>query len=257
MALSLIQLLLAVFAIYSALEFSEDLKLVIPLLCLIGMLVVSRFEKRRSEGETARKAFLQLEIDKVSKKESTAIKDQDFFIIESLLWPKSELLLIDTVHSIFKDLGFQISTGVDYQSVDRIVRNPQTQTAFGLQILMSEGELEGNHPKISRALQFEKEKKKKEKSLIIASTHIHLPLSERTTVNHISKEVGSFLNRHHMSLITTHHLYELWQKAKGGEIDIFDFFEKIYTHSGVTFPLQGTKNSHSPLFDLPILNTKI
>ena len=257
MMLGLIQLLFAVFAIYSALEFPEDLKLVIPLLCLIGMLVVGRVEKRKSENQTARKAFLQSEIDKVSKKESTAIKDQDFFIIESLLWPKSELLLIDTVHSIFKDLGFQVSTGIDYQSVDRIVRIPQTQTAFGLQILMSEGELEGNHPKISRALQFEKEKGKKEKSLIIASTHIHLPLSERTTVSHISKEVSSFLNRHHMSLITTHHLYELWQKAKGGEIDIFDFFGKIYSHSGETFPLQGATNSHSPLFDLPVLNPKI
>jgi hypothetical protein len=257
MMLGLIQLLLAVFAIYSALEFPEGLKLVIPLFCLIGMFAVSRAERRKSENKTARKSFLQAEIDKVSKKESTAIKDQDFFIIESLLWPKSELLLIDTVHSIFKDLGFQISTGVDYQSVDRIVRIPQTQAVFGLQILMSEGELEGNHPKISRALQFEKEKRKKEKSLIIASTHIHLPLSERTTVSHISKEVGSFLNRHNMSLITTHHLYELWQKAKGGEIDIFDFFEKIYSHSGETFPLQGTANSHSPLFDLPVLNPKV
>lgn len=249
--LGLFQLLLAVFAIYSALNFQEELKLAVPLGCLIMMLVVSRFEKRKSEKKSERKIFLESEMDKASKKESMAIKDQDFFTIDSLLWPKSELLLIDVVHSIFKDLGFKISAGINYQSVDRIVKIPETQMAFGVQILMSEGEVEGNHPKINRALQFEKEKRENEKSLIVASTHIHLPLSERSQVSHISKEMSHFLNRHNMSLITTHHLYELWQKAKRGEIDIFGFFERVYSHSGGTFSLKGATNSHPPLFDLP------
>ena len=249
--LGIVQLLLAAFAIYSALKFPEELKLFIPLGCLIAMLIVSRVEKRKSENQTARKSFLQSEIYKATKKESTAIKDQDYSIIESLLWPKSELLLIDTVHSIFKDLGFKISTGVNYQSVDRVVKIPETRAAFGVQILMSEGEVEGSHPKINRALQFEKEKREDEKSLIIASTHIRLPLSERGQVSHISKEVSHFLSRHNMSLITTHHLYDLWQKAKRGEIDIFGFFEQVYSHSSETFPLKGTSNSHSPLFNLP------
>jgi hypothetical protein len=249
--LGLLQLLLAIFAIYSTLRFPEELKLFVALGCLILMLFVSRFEKRKSEDATARMSFLQTEIDRVSKKESTAIKDQDFFTIDSLLWPKSELLLIDAVHSIFKDLGFKISAGVNYQFVDRIVKIPETHMAFGVQILMSEGEVEGNHPKISRALQFEKEKRENERSLIIASTHIHLPLSERSQLSHIPKELSHFLNRHNMSLITTHHLYELWQKAKGGEINIFAFFEKVYSHSGDTFPLRGTLNSRTPHFDLP------
>ena len=43
--LGLLQLLLAVFAIYSALKFPEELKLFIPLGCLVAMLVVSRIEK--------------------------------------------------------------------------------------------------------------------------------------------------------------------------------------------------------------------
>src|SRR5512143_1798343 len=108
--LGLLQLLLAVVAIYGALEFSDDLKLVVPLGCLIAMFVVSRIEKGRSEKRASRRSFLQSEMDKVSKKESMAIKDQDYSVVESLLWPKSELLLIDNVHSIFKDLGFKFST---------------------------------------------------------------------------------------------------------------------------------------------------
>ena len=250
--LGLLQLLLAAFAIYTALKFPEDLKLVVPLGCLVAMFVVSRIEKRKSEKESARRDFLQSEMDKASKKESTAIKDKDYSTVESLLWPKSELLLIDTVHSIFKDLGFKISTGVNYQSVDRIVKIPGTQTAFGVQILMSEGEVEGNHPKINRALQFEKEKKENEKSLIIAATHIHLPLSEMSQVTHLCKELSHFLSRHNMSFITTHHLYQLWQKAKGGEIDILSFFEHVYSHSNGNSPLKGASNSQPPSYNLPV-----
>jgi hypothetical protein len=250
--LGIVQLLLAVFAIISALEFSEELKLFIPLGCLIAMLVVSKIERRRSEQIAARKSFLDSEIDKAAKKESTAIKDQDFSTIELLLWPKSELLLTDTVHSIFKNLGFKVSTRVNYQFVDRIVKIPKSRIAFGVQILMSEGEVEENHPKINRALQFEKEKREDEKSLIIASTHIHLPLSERSQVSHISTELSHFLSRHNMSLITTHHLYDLWQKAKVGEIDIFGFFEQVYVHSSETFLSKVAANSNSPLFDIPI-----
>jgi len=250
--LGLLQLLLAAFGIYSALQFSEELKLTVPLVCLLAMLLVSRIERKTSEKKTERMSFLQSEMDKASKKDSTAIKEQDFFTIDSMLWPKSELLLIDAVHSIFKDLGFKISAGVNYQNVDRIVKIPETHIAFGVQILMSEGEVEGNHPKINRALQFEKEKRENEKSLIIASTHIRLPLSERGQLSHIPKELSHFLSRHNMSLITTHHLYELWQKAKGGEINIFGFFEKVYSHSGYTFSSKGTGNSHSPIVDLPI-----
>jgi len=248
--LGLIQLLLAVVAIYSALEFSEELKLFIPLGCLLGMFVVNRIEKRRSEKKTERKSFLQEEMDRAKKKESTAIRDQDFSVIESLLWPKSELLLIDTIHSIFKDLGFKVSAGIKYQSVDRILRIPETHAVFGVQVLMSEGEVEGNHPKINRALQFNKEKSESEKSLIIAATHTRLPLSEMGQVPHLSKELSHFLSRHNMSLITTHHLYELWQKAKGGEIDILSFFEHVYFHSNGASPLKGAANS--PSFNIPV-----
>ena len=148
------------------------------------------------------------------------------------------MLLIDTVHSIFKDLGFKISTGINYHSVDRIVRIPDTDKVFGVEIMMSMGEVEQNHPKLSRALQFEKEKRENEKTLIIASTHTHLPLSERDKVSDVSKELIDFMLRHSMSFITAHHLYALWQKAKSVEIEIFGVFEEIYAHRGGVFPLE-------------------
>jgi hypothetical protein len=88
--------------------------------------------------------------------------------------------------------------------------------------------------------------------LIIAATHVRLPLSEMNQVAHLCKELSHFLSRHNMSFITTHHLYQLWQKAKGGEIDILSFFEHVYSHSNGTSPLKGAINSHSPLFNPPV-----
>jgi hypothetical protein len=250
--LSLLQLLLAIFATYSAINFSEEQKLLVPLVCLFFMLLISRVDRANTEKKTERDSFLKSEIDKTMKKELPNIKDEDFSTIESLLWPKNELLLIDSVHSIFKGLGFRISAGINYHSVDRIVKIPNTQKVFGVEILMSESETEKSHPKLRRALEFEKEKKDDEKTLIIASTHIRLPLSERGQVKDISGELVDFLTQHNMSFMTTYHLYELWQKSKGGENDIFGVFQKLYSHSGGIFDLKETENSRPLSFELPI-----
>ena len=231
----LIQLLLAVVAIYSGLNFTGDMRLYVPLGCLIAMFIVGRLDTARFEKREARKSFLKSEMEKIFKKEASAIKEQDLFTMNSLLCPKGELVLTDAVHSIFKDLGFSVAVGGKYSSVDRIVRIPDTQFCFGLQILTSEGEVEKDHPKIKRALQFAEEKKRNEKTLIIASTHVHQPISERERLNEISTELRDFLAAYQMSLITTYSLYQLWEKAKSKEVDILDIFRRVYSHPGGIF----------------------
>jgi hypothetical protein len=228
----LLQLLLAVIAIYGALNLTEDMRLYVPLGCLISMFIVGRLDKARAENRDSRKKFLKSEMEKMFKKETAAIEEQDLFITNSLLSPKGELVLADAVHSVFKDLGFSVAAGGKYNSVDRIVRIPNTQLFFGLEILMSEVDVDKNHPKIKRALQFKKEKKGNEKTLIIASTHVHQPLSERERLNEISKELHEFLAGYQMSLITAYSLYQLWQKAKGREVDISNIFRRVYSHPG-------------------------
>lgn len=250
--LVLLQLFLAIFAIYGALTYEEEIRLIVPLVCLVFMFIVGRLEKGSAEKDRARKDFLKSEIDKISQKDSTTIKDQDFFTIETLLWPKNEMLLLDSVHAIFKDLGVLISPGIQYHSVDRLLKIPNTQKSFGLQVMMFEGEADRSHPKINRIFQFEKEKKENEKSLIIASTHIRLPIAERGEKSHITKELIDLLVRYNISFITAHHLYGLWQKAKRGEINILEFFQKIYSQGGEIYSRRGAEASFPPFPDLPI-----
>ncbi len=250
--LPFLQFLFAIFAIYSALNFGEQTKLLIPLVCLFAMLLISRMDKAKVDKQKERSGFLKEEMDKVINKESAANKDKDFFTIESLLWPKNELLLVDAVHSVFKDLGFKIFAGINYRSVDRIVKIPNTEKAFGVEIMMSEREANNSHPKLRRALEFEKEKREKEKTLMIVSTHIHLPLSERGQVKDISEDLVDFLTRHHISFITTYQLYELWQKSKGGENDALGVFQKLHSHSGGIFPLKENGDAHTFSLKQPV-----
>jgi len=231
----LLQLLLAVLAIYGALQFEGDTRLYVPLGCLLAMFIVGRLDKQRFDKKEARKNYLRSEMEKMAKKDSPAIKDQDFFVINSLLWPKGELVLMDAVHSVLKDLGCRVATGGKCNSVDRIIRIPDTQMCFGVEILMSEEDVAKNHPKIERALQFEREKKEKEKTLIIASTHLHHSISERERLNEISQDLHEFLAGCQITLITSYSLYQLWQKWKGGEINTLDVFQKMYSHPGGIF----------------------
>jgi hypothetical protein len=250
--LSVLQLLLAVFAIFSAISFSGDQKLLIPLACLFLMLLVSRVDRAKTVKKTEQDNLLKLDINEAVRKELANIKEEDLPTIESLLWPKNELLLIDAVHSIFKELGFKISTGVNYHSVDRIVKIPDTEKAFGVEILISENETKENHPKLRRALEFEKEKKRDEKTLLVVSTHIHLPLSERSRAKDISDDLVDFLIQHKMNFISTYQLYGLWQKAKEGKNDISGIFQKLYSQSGGIFQWKETGNASPRSFDLPV-----
>jgi hypothetical protein len=249
MVLSLLQLLFAVLAIYGALDLSGELRLLFPLGMLIAIFILGRIDKVSSQREQDRKDFLRNEMKKVGRKDTGAIREQNFFTIDSLLWPKNELLLVDAVHVVFKDLGFKVSGGVNYQSVDRIVKIPESSVTFGLEIMSSEAEAEKGHPKVDRALRFEKEKKEGEKTLVVASTHTRLPLAEKGRVNDLSKDLADLLSENRICFLTTYYLYHVWQKTKNGEIDIFDLFERIYSQPGGLFPPKGTFQWHFPPTD--------
>ena len=231
----LLQILLAVLAVYGAFHFKGDARLYVALACLITMFMIGRLDKERFEKKEARKKFLKSEMEKISRNDANVAKDQDLFIVNSLLWPKGELVLIDAVHFVLRDLGLRVSTGGKYSTVDRMASIPDSRMLFGVEMLLSDEHVEKNHPKIDRALQFEKEKRDHEKTLIIASTHIHHPLSERERLNEISIGLNEFLTGCQITLMTAYTLYQLWQKSKAGETDVHEVFKRLYTHRGGIF----------------------
>jgi len=235
---SLLQLLLAILAIVSVFNFPGEWKLYTPLACLVLMFIVGRLDKEKYEKKQARKDYVRAQLEKFHEQDLEVVRERESFITNSLLCPRGELILTEAVHSIFKGFGFTVSTPSKYQTVDRMVRIPDTQMMFGIEILMSEKDVEKNHPKINRALDFEKEKREKEKTLIIASTNVVIPIPERASSNEISKELDEFLNACRISLMTAKTFHELWIKSKAREIDIAEVFKKVYSHEGGVFAVK-------------------
>ena len=56
----LLQLLLALFAIYSALNFTGEMRLYVPLGCLMGMFVVGRLRQGKIREKRSAKEFLKI-----------------------------------------------------------------------------------------------------------------------------------------------------------------------------------------------------
>ncbi len=223
-----LQLFLAILAIYSALSLGEGVNLYVPLACLVSMLIVIRLDK-----------------GKVEKKSDAQVKGQELLSAESLLQAKNELILVDAVHSLFKDLGLKISPGINYHSVDRILRLNEPNKSFGLEFLLTEGQVDKNHPKFRKALEFEKERKAEEKIILVASTHCRMPLTEREKLSDVSKELTDLLIRHHISIVTVRQLYELWQGAKGGRNNIQGIFMKLHDHPGGAFSFKDHEPASS------------
>jgi hypothetical protein len=67
--------------------------------------------------------------------------------------------------------------------------------------------------------------------------------------SYYSRACGS-VSRKQVSVITAHHLYQLWQKGKSGELDIFKVFQQIYAHPGGIFFSRRWRTLFA-LFDLP------
>jgi urease beta subunit len=232
---AVLQLLLAILAIIGALNFPGAWRLYGPLACLVLMFIVGRLDKERYEKKLARKDFVKAQLEKLHERDPEVIKERESFIANSLLNPKGELILAEAVHSIFKDFGFTVAPPGKYQTVDRMVRIPETQMTFGVEIVMSEKDVEKNHPKINRALDFEREKRQGEKTLIVASTNVRTPVFERASAGEISKELDEFLKACRISFITASTLHRLWRGSKAKEVDIVEVFKKIYSHEGGVF----------------------
>jgi hypothetical protein len=65
------------------------------------------------------------------------------------------------------------------------------------------------------------------------------PLSERERMSDVTPEAMDFLTRHRLIFLSAHQLYQLWQRAKEGSLDVFDVFQRIHSHPGGIFTLKG------------------
>ncbi len=230
-ALLLFQLFLAVFGIYAALHYSDMAQLYVPMGCLVAMFFVGKLEKRLAaekaeqhppEGEPA----------------ASGEKEDQFDTVKYILWGKNELMLVDAVHSVLKDLGLQVTKTPKYPTIDRIVKVPRSQVTFGMQVIGSQVEIRGDNSKFNQALQFDREKENGEKTIIIANAHHGISLAEREKLADFSQDAIMRMRPTNVVGLNTFTLYKIWALCKYKGKDVKDILQLLFNHPGGVFKIE-------------------
>lgn len=229
--LLLFQLLLATFGIYAASTYSDMAKLYVPLGCLVAMFFVGKLEgrlKRKDGGEDSTH----------EERDESGEKRDEFDTIKYILWGKNELMLVDAVHSVLRDLGLQVTKTSKYPTIDRIVKIPGTPMTFGMQVIGSEREVGGDNSKLNQALQFEQEKKSGEKTVIIANAHHTISLTDRDKREDFAKEAITRMKPTKVVGLNTFTLYKVWALCKYKGKDVKEILRLIFNHPGGIFRIE-------------------
>lgn len=232
--LLLFQLLLAIFGIYAALMYSDVAKLFVPLACLVAMFFVGKLERALKDREGDQESSQET-------KPGTEKQVEEFDTVKYILWGKNELMLVDAVHSVLKDLGLQVTKVSKYPTIDRIVTIPGSRMSFGMQIIGSEQEVRGDNSKFSQAIQFEHNKENGEKTIIIANTHHGVSLAERDKREHFSKDALMKMKPSRVVGLSTFTLYKVWALCKYKGMDVKEILKLVFNHPGGMFRLEDYK----------------
>ncbi len=229
--LLLFQLLLATFGIYAASKYSDMAKLYIPLGCLVAMFFVGKLEGRLKKKDSGEESTHK-------EHDESGEKRDEFDTIKYILWGKNELMLVDAVHSVLKDLGLQVTKTSKYPTIDRIVKIPGTHMTFGMQIIGSEREVMGDNSKLNQALQFDREKKNAEKTVIIANAHHTISLAERERREDFSQDAIMRMGPTNVVGLNTFTLYKVWALCKYKGKDVKEILKLLFNHPGGMFRVE-------------------
>jgi hypothetical protein len=229
--LLLFQLLLAIFGIYAALEYSNMAKLFVPLACLVAMFLVGKLERILKDKEGKQESSKET-------KRGTENQGDEFDSVKYILWGKNELMLVDAVHSILRDLGLQVSKISKYPNIDRIVTIPGRRMTFGMQVIGSDQEVRGDNSKLNQALQFEQVKENGEKTVIIANAHHSVSLAERDKRGDFSKDALMKMKPTRVVGLSTFTLYKVWALCKYKGMDVREILKFVFNHPGGMFRIE-------------------
>lgn len=236
--LLLFQLFLLVFALYALLEYSSNQRLIVSLACLVGMLVLAKFEtsvrERSKQGKQG---------DESEKKDETkAIADA----LDCLLKSKNVLLLTDAIHYLMQDIGLSVSPTPDYPAIDRIVRIPGTDMTLGLKIIGDVSELNESWDQWDELADFDLGKTGKRRLLIISSNSMKDSEASQQKYRNYPPDAQRLLAARQVVGITTLTLYKIYLLCKKKKLDLQTIFYPIQNSPGGVFKVEHIVQPSAP-----------
>jgi hypothetical protein len=229
--LLLFQLLLAVFAFYSVLKYSGNQRLLVPLFCLFGMILVGKLENLLAEGDGKK----EYGMSRVSEK----IDDEvPFKPADTLIKSKNVLLLIDAMHYLFKDLGLSVSRSPDQRSIDRVLRVPDDRMTFSLKVLGDVAELPENWDSLKELAELDQGEGGRNRLLLIGSNTLQEGEEVKPKFVDFSANSQNLLSSKSIVAMTTLTLYKIHLLCTTKSVDPSVVFDLIHQHPGGVFRLE-------------------
>jgi len=229
--LLLFQLFLLIFAFYVLLSHSGSQRLLVSLGCLVGMFVIGKVET----GVTERSKLEEGKSGDMGKKDETKTASQ---ALDCLVKSKNVLLLTDAIQYLMRDLGLAVLPSLDHPAIDRLVKIPGTEVAFGLKILSDVTELKEDWDRWEELASFDLGKGGKRRLLIIGSSSIKEPGEGEQRYRNFSADARNILSARHVVAMTTLTLYKIYLLCKKKKVEIKRIFHPIQHHPGGVFQLE-------------------
>jgi len=154
---------------------------------------------------------------------------------EYILWGTGDRLE-EAVHFVLEtELGLEVSRTPKGSTVDRLVKLPGTDIAFGVEITGLNDAIKKRSNKITQALAFLQEREGNERPIILANTYNDRPLTDRASLEDFTGEALDLMTPNGIVGMTTLTLYEIWKAATYGGHDITDIATELYNHPGGEF----------------------
>jgi len=229
--LLLFQLLLAVYAFYSVVTYTDHLQLWVPLFCLIGMFIISKIEANVTKGGTK---------EAVASQESTgeSAGKKAFNPLECLLKSKNVLLLTDAIHQLLRDLGLEVIRSPHHNALDRVVRLPGNGLTLGLKILSDVEELSPEWDKWEELTAFDLAKGGELRLVVVGSNSVPEPGGGRPRFTNFSAPIQSFLAEQKIVALTTLTLFKMYLLCKQKNLEAGAIFRLVHSHPGGVFQLE-------------------
>jgi hypothetical protein len=229
--LLLFQLFLAVFAFYAVLKYSGNLRLCVPLACLLGMFCIGKLESRLAGVSSPDQG-------QEERSPEEAPKGAVFKPLQCLLRSKNILLLVDSIHYVLQDLGVKVSRSPNHRGIDRLVNVPGTQMTFGLKVLANVGEVDESWDMWEEAANFDLGRGGKRRLVLIGSNSSQAGDDSQHRFHDFPAAAEKLLSSKGVVAMTTLTLYQIWLLHKKKRVDPEKIFDLIRRHPGGVFRLE-------------------
>jgi len=164
--------------------------------------------------------LIEKEIEDLKKKWRDRERYRDLFSKNDNKTPKA-------VQRILADLGIKTRKTTPGYVIDLISEK------VGVEVTSIKRKVNAKTKKINQLTRFVEETRKEEKVVFVANTYNDLPIADRMTKEHITREMESFLRSIEVSFLTTLTLYQLWMKVITKEMSAEEASSLILEKKGV------------------------